>query len=414
VAQRHRVAVLHHARSFFPLDLYQAIRERIDVLWVLPGPADADATTRRLLRRLGTVVDLAGLDLDAAAQALADHRPEGIVTFVDDHVVLAAELAARLDLPYHSPDGAAVLVDKRRQRAALDRAGIAGPRNWAVAVGLTADDARRLADEVCYPAVLKQAEGSGSRDMYAVRTADELLPLLMDGGPALAGGLIEEYLRDDTEHDPRFASYLSVESVVGPEGVVHAAVTGRFPLAPPFRETGNFIPAIVPPGRDDEILAMVDQAIAALQIAVAVIHTEIKLTPAGPALIEVNGRLGGRPPFVLQSVSDTNLFLAACLLAAGAPPGVDAPAVCSGVGYWRMLQAPMWARRVTAVDGLAGLSAHPGVETIKLNRRAGDPVDWREGTDGNVVVVRGRVDDHAALAEIIRLIDDTVRIDYAS
>src|SRR6202022_4139390 len=94
---------------------------RVELLWVGPPDLPGDAVTPRLLRRLGTVVDITGLDLDQAAARLAEHRPDGIVSFVDDHVVAAAGLAARLGLPYHSPAVAVTVVDKRLQRAAFQR-----------------------------------------------------------------------------------------------------------------------------------------------------------------------------------------------------------------------------------------------------------------------------------------------------
>ena len=82
------------------------------------------------------------------------------------------------------------------------------------------------------------------------------------------------------------------------------------------------------------VLGMVADAIEALGIRTAVVHTEVKLTPEGPRLIEVNGRLGARPPFILQGISKVNLFLEACLLAVGLSSGVvaqsSAPALASG------------------------------------------------------------------------------------
>jgi hypothetical protein len=162
----------------------------------------------------------------------------------------------------------------------------------------------------------------------------------------------------------------------------------------------------------EAVFGMVDDAVAALAIESAVIHTEIKLTPDGPKLIEVNGRLGGRPPFVLRRVSEVNLFLAACLLAAGEPPRTNGLASCAGVGYWLMLQPPMSATRVTGVEGLGELAGVPAIDTVTLSRTPGEAVDWREGTDGQIITVRGGTSDHDALMETIDFIRRTVRITY--
>jgi hypothetical protein len=385
----------------------------MEVIWVLPdGPGDDDAMPR-LLRRLGPVVDIAGMTLDEAARELGRHRPDGIITFVDDHLLMAAALAARLDLRYHTPDVAAVLADKRRQREALERAGIPGPRYWPVPADITPAELDQLADRVQYPSVLKHARGSGSRDMHPVGTPHALRELLEARTPMGAiDRLLEEYLPDDPDHDPRFASYVSVESVVSSGQACHVAVTGRFPLADPFRETGNFIPGILAVGMRGPVLSMVADAIEALGIRTAVVHTEVKLTPEGPRLIEVNGRLGARPPFILQRVSRVNLFLEACLLAVGLSSGVVGPVECSGVGFWFMIQPPVWARRVGTIDGLNQLAEGSGVETVTINRRPGESVDWREGTDGHVLTIRGRVEDHEILAGTIEFIRQTVQLDY--
>jgi biotin carboxylase len=259
--------------------------------------------------------------------------------------------------------------------------------------------------------VLKPAEGSGSRGMYSVASAGELTALL-EGDAAGSDCVVEEYVRDNPRRDQRFASYLSVESVISQGRVSHVAITGRFPLAEPFRETGNFIPAVVEPDLRPVVLGMASEAIEALGITTAVIHTEIKLSPDGPKLIEVNGRLGGRPPFVLQSVSDVNLFQVACQVAAGMPVSFDGPVDCREIGFWLMLQPPMPARQVTAIQGAEDLSGLDGIDVVSVNRRPGDAVDWREGTDAQVMTVRGRAPDYQALADMVELIRHKVTIDY--
>jgi hypothetical protein len=406
---RRRIAVLHHARSFFPMDLHRELSDEFEVIWVLCE--EFDAGHRRLLDRLGSVVEIRDLDFDEAARAVARQKPDGIVSFVDDHIVIASEIAVRLGLAYHTPEVARVLADKRLQRAALADAGIPGPRFWSFSPAMTSDEFDDLARLAIFPAVLKRAHGAGSRDMHAVASAERLREILsvVDADHVW---LLEEYVADAADHDPRFASYLSVESVVGGGRINHAAVTGRFPLAEPFRETGNFIPGIIPPAARGPVMEMVDATIAALQIETAVIHTEIKITPDGPRLIEVNGRLGGRPPFVLERVSDVNLFRVACELAVGEVPHLNGLAACSEIGFWRMLQPPMAAQRIVSIDGLDELAALDGVDFATLDRSPGELVDWRDGTDGHVVTVRGAVADYDELAAMIALIERTVEITY--
>ena len=121
-----RIAILHHRLSFAPFDLLQQLDSQAQPLWVLDADVAGDGLSK-VLERSGPVINIAGLDLDEAAGLIGAHHPDGIVSFVDDHLVTAAELAARLGLRYHTPHAAEVLMDKRLQAAALEAAGIPGP-----------------------------------------------------------------------------------------------------------------------------------------------------------------------------------------------------------------------------------------------------------------------------------------------
>jgi len=396
---------MHHPRSFAPLGLFQAVGDAAELMWVVDDTTTGDPQLLRILRHTGTVVPIDGLDEDEASSRLAQYRPDGIVSFVDDHVEMAAALADRLGLPYHRPQVAATLVNKARQRVALARAGVPGPRFWQVPGLLATDELASLADTIRYPAVLKPDHGSASRGVVPVASAQELVAFLA-GSPS--GSVVEEYLGDAPGGDRFFASYISVESVVSDGRVSHVAFTGRFPLVEPFRETGVFIPAALPPSLHRPLLDMVEAAVDALGIETSVVHTEIKLTPEGPRLLEVNGRLGGGVPFVLQSVSEVNLFRVACQVAAGIPVTIEGPVACQGVGFSLMFLPPVGARRLVALEGLEKLPAVHGVDTIPAFLEPGEVVDWREGTDSQVLTVRGRALDHDQLRRVIETIWGTV------
>ncbi|MGN6198928.1 ATP-grasp domain-containing protein [Humibacter sp.] len=403
-----RIAVLHHARSFFPLDVFQRTRDVAELIWVLDDSFVDDLTTNRLLRRLGTVVDIAGANDAEAAERIALARPDGILSFVDDQMPRAAAIAERLGLRYHTPALARTLTDKGAQREALSRAGIPEPWYHVVAAHSPRDVLMDLADRLEFPCMLKPTTGMGSRGIRLLHDRTELLELT---GTRTAH-VVEEYLPDRDDLPAWAASYLSVETVVVNGLAHHVALTGRFPLAPPFRETGNFIPALADQRLTGRLTAMVDGAIEALCVKDSLLHTEIKLTPDGPRLIEINGRLGGRPGFVLAEVSDINLFAVACQVAAGIPVQFDGWAPVTGVGFWLMMQPPIEARSISALEGLDGAAALEGVRTVDAKRGPGQDVDWREGTDGQVVTVRGAVPNHAALGELVLRLQKTLRLEY--
>jgi len=287
-----RVAVLHHADSFFPLTLADRVGDAFELVWVVDAPESGDARTLRLLRKLGPVVDVTGRDPDGAATLVADEGVDGIVSFCEGTIGAAAALAARLGLPFHTPGVAADVVDKLRQRERFRAAGIPQPDFWPAPAGAPPAEVEALAGRVTYPAVVKPTGRSGSRGVRRVDSPGELRDLLA-GPDGATDHVVEEYLSDDAPPGRRYASYVSVESVVSHGRVSHAAVTGRFPLAEPFRESGNFIPAIVEPCLESSVLTMAEDAVRSLGITDSVVHTEVKLTPDGPRLVEVNGRLAG-------------------------------------------------------------------------------------------------------------------------
>ena len=175
---RTRVAILHHEDSFFPLEVHHRIRDEVEPIWVVNTEVDPADGILRLLARLGPVVDMAGLDLDESATRLGAESPQGIVSFVDDTIEYAAALAERLGLRYHTPEVAAIVVDKGRQRAVFERAGIPCPRFRRLPDTPDRAHLARLMDGLAYPTVIKPLRASGSRGVRRASDFDELIASL--------------------------------------------------------------------------------------------------------------------------------------------------------------------------------------------------------------------------------------------
>ncbi|HVW17886.1 MAG TPA: hypothetical protein VHB30_06520, partial [Solirubrobacteraceae bacterium] len=332
----------------------------------------------------------------------------------DDLIASTAAIAAELGLAYYDPVTAERLVDKAAQRRALRAAGIPVPEHWLIAPGAGEDEVGEVAGRIRYPAVLKPRQGQGSRNAFAVGDAADLRAALRDLGGARRdfAVIVEEYLPDRATSDPDFAGYLSVESVVLDGAIHHVTSTGRFPPMAPFRETGFFIPSALPADVLAEVLAVVDAAIPALGIRRGALHTEVKLTPDGPRVIEVNGRLGGGVAGMLASVSDVNFFRLALDVAAGelVPPAL--PLALDRVAYLFYVQATVGHATVAAIEGLDDVGRHPGVRDVFLNRPPGSIVDWHDGNHGYVYSVTGVADDHDDLRRVARTLPGLVRIAF--
>jgi biotin carboxylase len=192
----------------------------------------------------------------------------------------------------------------------------------------------------------------------------------------------------------------------------HFAVNGRLPFAEPFRETGTFIPAEMSKAEQEAVLEVAAAALRAVGVRTGFCHTEIKLTPNGPRVVEVNGRLGGGVHEMLFQASGVALLRLSIRAALGEPVLVEGPVPCDRVGWRLMRQLPTSARRVVSVEGLDRLAKYPGVNAVFLNRGPGDPVDWREGTGDYVFEASGAVADHEGLLQINRFLHEQVSVEY--
>lgn len=373
-----------------------------------------DPVERRLLARTGDVLDVEGLDLDAAAAAIAQHRPGGILALADDKLVVTAELARRCALPFHSPEVARRLVDKGAQRAALADGGLRAPRSVEVAAGSTAEALTSALEAVGTPAVLKPRLGEGSRDTLRIEQVGDLLDALeREPGGSTRSFVLESYIGDAPGElaGPGFANYVSVESVLHDGEVTHLAVNGRMPPAYPFRETGFFIPAALDERTTAEVVALATAAAAALGIELGCLHTEVKLAAEGPTVIEVNGRVGGGVPEMLAATTGIRLLTCAMQVALGdLPEFLGALDVGGRIAYLFYVHAPRELRVVHAVEGLDKVRAMTGVDEVTLRRGPGQSVDFREGNHGHVASVAGTVATHEELRDLYARVLATIRI----
>jgi biotin carboxylase len=412
---RPRLAFAYHPRSFGTMAIAEAAAEVCDLIWIVDTTDPETSSMSRLLRRIGDMVDVTGMALDEAAATIAASRPDGILALADDMLVWTARVAALLELRFISPEVAERLTDKYAQRVALQRGGLPVPGFWQIPEEGDDGSWSALAQAASFPAVLKPRSSEGSRDIVRVDSFQELrlkvaeTPNTSDSvRPAL---VLEEYLRDRPEaagHD--FADYVSVESLVSAGRISHLAITARFPPAEPFRETGFFIPCAFDDEQCTAIAEVASAAVQAIGVNIGLLHTEIKLTPTGPRVIELNGRIGGGVPEMLADATGVELLPIALRVALGEPVVFDSMPRCEQIGYLLYVQAPLHMTTIRSVDGLDKLRAHAGVQEVTLNRGPGRAVHWRSGNHGHVFSVRGSVADYDALRSIERYANTVVQI----
>jgi biotin carboxylase len=416
VDRRQRLLAVPHGLLSVPtLRIVEAASGLCELLWLVDESVPGNAVTSRLLRKVGTVVNLAGLSPEETVSVLRAHVPDGVVAYRDADILLVSLIATELGLDYHTPEVARRLLDKLLQREALCNSGLPSPLCWKVPADGDPAAVEALAAKVEFPAVLKPRRSSGGRYTMLVADAGDLVrqvALLPPQAGGETGMFVEQYLPSlATGPSERFGSYVSVESLVAGGEISHVAVTGRFPPAEPFRETGLFIPADLAQAQLAAVLEVATAALRALGVRTGDCHTEIKLTPDGPRVLEVNGRLGGGVPEMLFQASGVSLVQLSMRVALGEPV-VRSPIPCARVGWCLMFQAPTSARRVVSISGLERLAELPGVNEVFVNRSPGDPVNWRDGTRQYIYSVFGVSADYDELLEVNSFLHEQVSVAY--
>jgi biotin carboxylase len=237
---------------------------------------------------------------------------DGVLTWDEARVLQAAKVAAAFGLPGGDPDMVLRCRDKYLTRQALDAAGVPQPRSVLVT---GADEARQVAESIGYPVVLKPRALAASLGVIRVDTPEELAAQFAFARDTTVPGaweyddvvLVEEFLTGPE---------ISVDSAVH-RGEVLPMFLARKEVgyAPYFEEVGHVVDAADPLLGDESLMSVVRDTHAALGFTDGMTHTEVKLTPRGPKLIEVNARLGG----------DMIPYLG--LRATGMDPGLAAAAV---------------------------------------------------------------------------------------
>ncbi|MCX4398857.1 MULTISPECIES: acetyl-CoA carboxylase biotin carboxylase subunit family protein [unclassified Streptomyces] len=224
----------------------------------------------------------------AAGLALAARHPvAGVVTWDEYALVPAAELAARLGVPGNSAAAMTACRDKATSRRLFAEHDVPSATSTRVD---TLAQATAAAFRTGFPVVLKPSSHAASIGVVRADTPEELPAAWKfasagagEQGPEGSGVLVEEYL---------FGPEISVECVTQHGVTTALAVTRKEVAFPPyFEEVGHTVEAgdpLLP-----EVAPVAVQAVRALGVTSGIQHVEMRLTPSGPRIIEVNSRIGG-------------------------------------------------------------------------------------------------------------------------
>jgi biotin carboxylase len=212
--------------------------------------------------------------------------------------------------------------------------------------------------------------------------------------------LMEEYL-DGPEY--------SVESISFDGDHILVAITEKA-SGPNFVEFGHALPARLTSADEAGISRCVTELLDAVEFRHGPAHTEVKLTEAGPRVIESHGRTGGdRIRDLVEAAYGLDLERQAIGWAAGVLPALTAPASLRQAAATRFLTAE--PGQVVGIDGVADVLDHEGVLDVDIAVAVGDmvrPVQASWDRVGQVLLTAPSTADAVALcARLARQISVT-------
>jgi biotin carboxylase len=289
----------------------------------------------------------------------------GVLGWDEARVLQVAKVTKELGLPGGDPDAAMRCRDKLLTRQALGEAGVAQPQ-WALAADLT--EALAAAERIGYPVVLKPRALAASLGVVRVDNPEELSDQYAFAHDTTIPGAwqYDELLVEECLTGPE----ISLDSAVYQGQVMPLFVARKEIGYPPyFEEVGHMVDASDPLLADPEMVKLVQDTHTALSLSDGFTHTEVKLTPTGPKIVEVNARLGGDLiPYLGLRASGMDPGLAAADVACGVRPQlVPDRKLVGGVRFFYVEQPNTTIGRIgfdeSALPGAVDrhvVLAHPG------------------------------------------------------
>ena len=318
----------------------------------------------------GNLITLDFADPAGAAETIAafgrDHPIDAVVAVDDLTTVVAAAIADRLGLKANPVAAATAARDKHEMRQRLRAAGVPVPAFRLVSLD---DDPLAAARGVAFPCVLKPRTLSASRGVIRAddpeafaRAFHRIAALLKRDGVAVAGEaarslLVEEFIP---------GLEVAVEGLLT-QGTLHtlALFDKPDPLDGPFFEETIYVtPSRLPDEVQKRIVAVADDACAALGLVEGPIHAELRVNDRGPWVLEVAARsIGGLCSRTLRFGTGMTLEELILRRALALPiASLDRERRPAGV---MMIPIPR-AGRLRAVRGQEAAEAVPAIEEVAI------------------------------------------------
>jgi biotin carboxylase len=348
-------------------------------------------------RQRGGATRYAVLDYRDHAEALALARAwhaadpfDAVVSFTEHGLEPASRCAADLGVSGDNLPAVLVTRDKRAMRDELARHGLS-PVRYRLC-DAPADARAFLRGLAGQPMVLKPHDGGLSEGVCVVGDETGLDEGWRWARAATAGPILAEEFLAGTEY--------SVESISrdGAHEVVTVTEKVTTPL-PRFIELAHRAPAPLDDDLRARIAALVTTFLDVVGQRTGPAHTEIRLTPAGPRIIESQTRFGGDQIWeICELVTGVDLMseTVATLLGLPMPPRTPA-AAAAAIRFFAYENV-----HVADVHGLDAARATPGLVRLTCSLRPGQtlaPLTSSDSRQGYALCTGATLDEAIARAD---------------
>lgn len=248
---------------------------------VVDGSESAPLLAEADYRVVRSFADVTGVLAELEGQGI---EPEAVATMGSDQAVLpTAQLAERLGLPGLPVETARTVADKRRMRAAFERAKVRCPKGREAASFAEAEQAFH---QLGPPVVVKPVDGSAQRGVTEVRAEGELADAVDRALAASKTGavVLEQYL-DGEEY--------TVNGFLLDREYFPMSVTRRLLHPPPPLGVciAHRYPSLL--ANEQPLFELARAASLAVGLGTGPSYVQVRMRDGAPWAIEVGARLGG-------------------------------------------------------------------------------------------------------------------------
>ncbi|WP_066499693.1 ATP-grasp domain-containing protein [Abyssisolibacter fermentans] len=295
----------------------------------------------------------------------------GIMTTSEFYIVTVAELTKYFGLPCNSPESMKICRNKAKTRIRLEEVQVRQPK--FIIVNSVEDIKSEKMDIVGLPCVVKPVDDSGSNNVCLCETIEQV--------KKQSKKILREELNvreQEKEHAVLIEEYLdfpeySVEMFTSQNKTYCIGITEKKLIGYPyFVEYQHIFNADLSENIKKEIELTVRKALKAVGITFGATHTEIKLTPKGCAIVEINARLaGGMIPQLIKYVTGIDMLQNQIKIAVGQVPELNIVYTgYSGIQFLTANEEGIFK----GVNGIEEVKEMDGTKEVKITYLVDKPI----------------------------------------